>query len=381
MSPQLIDTQEALDQALAWLRGQPRLALDTESDSFFAYRPRVCLLQVSVPEHDLLIDPLAEMELAPFGQVLADPATEVVLHAAENDVLMMERDFGWRIGRLYDTQVASFVLGIPPYSLAGILETRFGVKLNKKMQRSDWSRRPLELAQIKYAAEDTSHLLPLSEELQGLAREAGREEEIATECGRIAVRKWESPEPDPDAFRRTPGAKELDPVSLRVLRDLLRFREREAERRNRAAFRIVPDQALVALTRAHKPSGGRGVPERWFGPRREEIERIVRDARAKGPLPPPKRKPRPPRDPNARAVKRRYDGLRQWRAPVAEARGVEAFVVARNDMLLEIARRNCHTLDDLGQIVEPYRLREYGEAMLGAMLDSSAQGSDNTPSD
>ena len=375
---ELIDTPQAFEKALTRLRGQPRLALDTESDSFFAYRPRVCLLQVSVPEHDLLIDPLAELELAPLAEVLADPATEVILHAAENDVLMMERDFGWSIGRLYDTQVAGFVLGTPPYSLAGILETRFGVKLNKKMQRSDWSRRPLEHAQITYAAEDTSHLLALAEELQGLAREAGREDEIATECRRIAARKWENTEPDPDAFRRVPGAKELDPVSLRALRDLVRFREQEAERRNRAAFRIVPDQALVALARARNPSNAR-VPEKWYGPRRKEIERILRDARAKGPLPPPKRKPRAPRDPDARAVKRRYDALRKWRAPVAEARGVEAFVVARNDMLLEIARDNCRTLDQLGRIVEPYRLREYGEAMLGAMLDSSAQGSDNTP--
>ena len=84
MSPQLIDTQEALDQALAWLRGQPHLALDTESDSFFAYRPRVCLLQVSVPEHDLLIDPLAEKVRASIMPAFAE-GLELKSAALQND--------------------------------------------------------------------------------------------------------------------------------------------------------------------------------------------------------------------------------------------------------------------------------------------------------
>ena len=244
---EFIDTAPAFDEAVAQLRAQPALALDTETDAFFAYRPCVCLLQFSFPGRDLLFDPLAKIDLAPLGELLADPNREVVLHAAENDVIQLHHQFGWRIGKLYDTQVACFVLGLPPFSLAGVLDTHFGVKLNKSQQRSDWSRRPLSPEQITYAAADTNHLLELAADLQGRAADAGRTEEIASECARVAAREWK-PEPfDKEGFRRISGAKELDDKSLRILRELYLLRNEASEHRNRAAYRIASDAALMAL--------------------------------------------------------------------------------------------------------------------------------------
>ncbi|MFQ5845045.1 MAG: ribonuclease D [Planctomycetota bacterium] len=365
------------EAAFAEVRRAPRVALDTESDAFFAYRPRICLVQLSLPGRDWLVDPLAKVDLGALGRRLADPAVELVLHAAENDVLMLDRDFGWRIGRLFDTQVACFVLGLRPYSLAGLLETRFGVCLDKRLQRSDWSRRPLTPAQVAYAAEDTRHLLDLAEDLQGRARAAGREEEVAAECSRIAARRWEEPPADPDAFRRLAGARDLDGVSLRVLRDVHRFREEEARRRNRAPFRIVGDGALVALAarRATAPVGG--VPRSFWGRYGDRVAALVRRAVSRGPLPPRKRAPHVRGPMDSRATKRRYDALRRWRGRAAAERGVEGFVVARNELLLEVARRGCRTLEDLSEVVEPFRLREYGEAMLRVVLDSACGGPDN----
>jgi ribonuclease D len=169
-----VDTAPALAEALAVLADHPAFALDTETDAFFAYRPQTCLLQVSVPGHDFLIDPLAGLDLAPFGALLADPERELVLHAAENVVIQLHHQFGWRIARLFDTQVACFVLGLPPYSLAGVLEARFDKKLDKSQQRSDWSRRPLTDEQIEYAAYDTRYLLDLAADLRARAEQAGR---------------------------------------------------------------------------------------------------------------------------------------------------------------------------------------------------------------
>ncbi|MFI5402457.1 MAG: ribonuclease D, partial [Planctomycetota bacterium] len=233
---ELVDSPAALDRALAVLREEPALALDTETDAFFAYRGKICLLQVSAPGRDFLVDPLQGLDLAPFGALLADPKREVVLHAAENDVILLKHQFGWRVAKLFDTQVACFVLGWKPYSLAGILEARFQVVLDKSQQRSDWRQRPLSQEQLAYAAEDTCHLLELARELKEGASGAGRTEEIEFECARIAAREW-TPEPfDPEGFRRI--SRELRGVPQRILRDLFLFRESEAEKRDRAPYRI-----------------------------------------------------------------------------------------------------------------------------------------------
>jgi ribonuclease D len=361
----LVDTPDALERALATLRDEPAIALDTETDAFFAYRGKICLLQVSVPGHDFLIDPLQGLELAPFGAILADPQREIVLHAAENDVILLKHQFGWRIGKLFDTQVACFVLGWKPYSLAGILEARFGEKLDKSQQRSDWRQRPLSQEQIAYAAEDTCHLLELARELKEGASGAGRTEEVESECARIAAREW-TPEPfDPEGFRRID--KELRGVPQRILRDLYLFREEESQKRDRAPYRVAPDSALLALATGAPGNPPRGVPPSFWHRYKDDVRRIVAEAQRAGPLPPRPPPPRAGEGPLPPDARDRFERLRRWRADVAGKRGVETFVVAKNDLLLKIALAAPSTLDGLKEHMEPFRLREYGEAILLAM--------------
>ncbi len=378
--PDLIADPDALSRALTRLSTASSLAVDTESDSFHAYRPKVCLLQVSAEGRDYLFDPLSGIDLGGLGGILADPAREIVLHAAENDVILLRHQFGWRIARLFDTQVACFVLGETPYSLAGILEARFGVKLDKSQQRSDWARRPLEPRQLAYAAEDTRHLLALAAELKARAAAAGRTEEIESECARIAAREW-TPEPfDPEGFWSINGARDLDGVGARILRDLYLFRHGEADRRNWAPFRIVGDATLVAIARERIVRAQRGVPESFWRRYGERVAGVVRAAIDRGPLPRPQRQ-RERGTPMAPEVKRRYEALRRWRSAAAAKRGVESFVVARNEMLAQVAALEARSPDDLAAIVEPWRLREYGAAMIAAMLDGRGDRGDNGPSE
>jgi ribonuclease D len=367
---EFIDTQEALDAALAALAGERQIALDTETDAFFAYRPAICLLQISVPGRDFVIDPLADVDMAGIAALLADGSKRVILHAAENDVILMRHQFGWGIADLFDTQVACFVLGQRPYSLAGVLEEHFGVKLDKSQQRSDWRRRPLSEKQLRYAALDTHYLIELADELRQRAEQAGRIDEIDYECRRIADRDW-SPEPfDPEGFRRMSGAKELKGSRLRVLRDLFLFRNREAERRNRAAYRIAPDHALVALARHGADPLPRGVPGRFWERYGRRLRGVIRKAQQGGALPPRPRKRNGNGEPVTPQVKRRYERLRRWRTKAAEERGVETFVVARNELLMKIARGGCETREELAELIEPFRLREYGDAILATMAES-----------
>ena len=107
---ELIETKAEWEKAFALFAREPAIALDTETDAFFAYRPKICLIQISTPDRDWLIDPLADLDLGSLGDLLADPDREVLLHAGENDVIHLKHQFGWTIAHLFDTQVACFVL-------------------------------------------------------------------------------------------------------------------------------------------------------------------------------------------------------------------------------------------------------------------------------
>ena len=370
--PSLIDTPAALEQATELLAQHSVIACDTESDSFFAYRPRVCLIQFTVQNadgtvEDLLLDPLAEFDLGPLGAVLGDPQRTLIFHAAENDVIQLSHELGWRMGHLFDTQIASFVLGEPPYSLAGVLESRFEVKLDKSQQRSDWSRRPLSNEQLAYASEDTHYLIDLHELLRDKAEAAGRMEEIEAECARIAAREWK-PEPfDPEGFWRMKASRNMDPWGLRILRGLYLLRHEEADKRNRAPYRVANDSVLVTIAQERATRPGRGIPERFWGRYGKRVAGIVRATKDQ----PPIKKPRPERTraaPDTPETKERYEKLRAWRRGAAEERVVETWVVARNELLLRIARAAPGTSDAMSELLEPFRDREYGEAMLAALL-------------
>ena len=148
----LLDTPAALEALSVELRGEPALALDTESDSLYRYHYRVCVIQLSTATADYILDPLNLPDLALLGTWLADPTVEKVFHAAENDILVLKRDFGFAFARIFDTMLAARILGWQRVSLAALLAEQYGVKLDKRAQLTDWGRRPLSREQLSYAA-------------------------------------------------------------------------------------------------------------------------------------------------------------------------------------------------------------------------------------
>src|SRR5262249_45917917 len=152
----------------------PALAVDTEADSFYHYFHKCCLIQISDGTTAYLIDPLAVRSLDPLGAVFASRSITKVLHAAEQDVLYLRRDYGFNLEPIFDTMIAAQLLGRPSIGLAGLLAANFGVVLDKKCQRDDWSLRPLTERQKTYAAEDVLHLIRLSELLRQDLAAAGR---------------------------------------------------------------------------------------------------------------------------------------------------------------------------------------------------------------
>jgi ribonuclease D len=159
-----VDNQDLLRECVEAVERSERIGLDTESNGFHAYFEKVCLLQIATPGADWAVDAL-ELPLAPLLPLLADPRREVILHAAEYDVLGMKRDHGLTFGRIFDTHAAAKTLGIEKVGLHNLLADQLAVQLTLDEQRSDWGRRPLSPEQLEYAFADVQYLSPLRDKL------------------------------------------------------------------------------------------------------------------------------------------------------------------------------------------------------------------------
>ena len=142
-NPLYLDAPEELDRFLSRIAGVRELALDTEGASFHRFVDRIYLLQLSTRGDTAVIDPLPIGKPALLGEILEDPQVEVVFHDADYDLRLLAQDYGWHVRHIFDTRIAAQLLGLKAFGLAALLERYFGVTLDKKHQRADWSMRPL----------------------------------------------------------------------------------------------------------------------------------------------------------------------------------------------------------------------------------------------
>ncbi len=367
--PILVTSPTQLKLLVADLKQAGRLALDTESNSMYAYHYQICLIQISTEDQDYIIDTLTLRELGPLGDLLGQDEIEVTMHAAENDILLLNKDFGWTFGRIFDTLWAARILGWQHPGLASILKEQFGVTLDKKMQRTDWGKRPLTPRQLSYARLDTHFLLPLRDRLEQSLREAGRwdeAQEVFSELRQIRWREREAP-----SFWRISGARDMTPTQQAVLKALFDWRERRASQRDVPPYRIIRNEMLVALAQKMPETEAqmRAIPgfPRRFPPHlaRKLLDVIRKGKRAKPPQYPLRNGGLRPDD----ETLARYEALRHWRTEKARARGVDPDVVMTNDKLMAIARAapaDMVDLDALG-ILGEWRLGAYGQDILAAM--------------
>jgi ribonuclease D len=377
--PVWVDTPARMGTMLARLRDEPALAVDTESNSLYAYREQVCLIQISVPGSDYLVDPLALHDLSGLGPLLSDPAVLKVFHGAEYDLSVLHRDFGFTVANLFDTMWASRILGWPAHGLAALLRTHFGVSLNKKYQRANWGLRPLPPEQLDYARLDTHYLLPLHDiqarELQAMKRWAQARHRFA----RLIQTRWEPKAFDPEGFWQLSGVRDLDDVGRGVLRELYLFRDQRARAENRPPFKVLNNKVLVILSERlprdlkdlHQV---RGISHRMVGRYGRGLLAAIRRG-TEQPISWQKR-PRPTnnaaRSPNGRpsaACQARYEALRIWRNATAEARGVEPDIVLTNQTLGAIARLNPRTRADLSRdgLLVRWQVEEFGDDLLAVL--------------
>ncbi|MFQ6044794.1 MAG: ribonuclease D [Gemmatimonadales bacterium] len=375
MADPLIARDGELGRLVRKLSLEHRLALDTESASFHRYVDRVYLIQVGYGDRVALIDPLAVRDLSPLGGLLADRAIEVVLHDADYDLRVLDRDYGFRIRNLFDTRVAAELAGEPGVGLAALLERHFGMRLNKRLQRADWSRRPLTERMLAYAADDVRHLLSLRDILEHRLAAMGRLDWALEEFARLESVGWSGPD-DAERYLRIRGARGLPPRSLAVLRALHQWREATARKLDRAPFRVIANAALLGVAQAcprsvEELSRVDGFPDSLV----RKYGRAVLAAVEAGLAIPEDRLPRVPRASRAEPdplYDQRLERLKLLRNRRASELGLAPGLVCPNGTLQALARLAPSTRSSLEQVPElrNWQLEVLGEeALLSAIRD------------
>lgn len=294
----MIDSAEALGALVDRARRAQAVAVDTEFVWERTYYPRLGLVQVGFEDGETaLIDTPAIRDLSALGALMADPDVEKVLHDAGQDLQILHRATGALPASIFDTQLAAGFVGLTSTaSLADLLEALVGVRLDKTQTRTDWLRRPLSDKQQDYARDDVRYLVEardlLAERLQRLDRMAwfAEESEAYTDPERYT--------PDDPRSRvgklRAKGVGRLSGQQKTLLRELVAWREEQAQRSDRPRRHVVPDETLVDLAlQAPTSAGGvrrlRSISDKAAGRYGADIASVIESALD---LPPQPRRPR-----------------------------------------------------------------------------------------
>jgi ribonuclease D len=265
----VIDSDVKLTEFLPALCAADWLALDTEADSLHAYPEKLCLIQMSTPQCDNLIDPLAQMDLQPLWLELKKH--QLILHGADYDLRLLRKNHGFVPNRIFDTMLASRLLGEREFGLGNLVKKYLGVVLEKGSQKADWSKRPLTPRMEDYARADTRHLKPLSDILQELLRQKQRLAWLEQSCDRLIAECAIPALHEPDLVWRLKGSHKLARSALAVLREIWRWREQEAVAGNKPPYFVLSHEALVDISAAvieHHPIDQ--LLPRHFSPRRKD---------------------------------------------------------------------------------------------------------------
>ena len=341
---ELIVAQSHLVQAIDHLSKAPRVAVDIESNGFFRYHERICLVQLATAGSAILLDPLAIEDIRPLGKLLGDRSVEKVFHSADYDLRSLDRDWGFRVSNLFDTSIAAAFTGSTELGLQPVVHHHVGVELKKhrKLQLSDWTKRPLSAEALSYAANDVLYLGGVRDSLAGRLKSLSRLEWVKEEFERLEKVRHVPRDRD-SAFLSSKGSRSLDGRGLALLRSLFQFREREARRLDRPPFKVTPDSALLLL--ASDPSVNlstvKGLGRFGRPPDDKRLKATINEGLASPPVTRPKRTGAGERmDPaERRRVETRLRSLKDWRGRLGRSLQLDPSLLWPAVSLGRLARR------------------------------------------
>lgn len=364
---EIITTEARLIEVADILSQQTEIALDLEMDSLHHYREKVCLAQISTRQQSWLIDPLALSNLSPLAAPLANPEILVVMHGADYDIRSLHRDFGIEVTNLFDTMIAARFLGIAEFGLAALLKARFGIELNKKYQKADWSKRPLSREMCAYATADTSDLLPLHDQFRAELEQKGRLEWFKEECELVCRARVS--EKDGPLFLYCKGANKLRGHTLAILEELLQMRDSQSQLLDRPPFKVLSAETLI--------EAAENRPQSMYelslikGMTSGQVQRhgaAILAAVEVGSATPEDKLPHFPRNGKKEVlerVKERLKNLKSWRESYSHELGLDPGLLAPNWLLEGVADSESASLEELDAIpgIREWQKRLFSEEL------------------
>ena len=363
-----VDSEEKLGRVLPALRIAPLLGVDTESNSLYVFREQVCLIQISNATTDYIFDPILFPDLAPLGEIFADPKIKKIFHGGDFDIGLLKREFKFRFSNLFDTMISAQFLDYERFSLAALVEKICGIHLAKKFTKSDWGTRPLSREQIIYLVKDSEFLIQLFQKLSRELKERDLEEEAGIEFEHLSNLPTIPPAYSQSSWGAIKGVKDLEPSRRGVLAELFQWRQARAREKNRPPFKILNPSTLLELARV-SPRNEEGLrPIRGVSPRvrkryGDELLAAIRRGRAVStplPLPPPRRRGVAYRDTAL------TETLKGWRREKAPLRRIHPLAVLPGRALKEIVRLRPSRREELARIEGwgEKRTRLYGDDII-----------------
>jgi ribonuclease D len=362
--PVWVDRQPLFDRMIRDLSGQPRISVDTESNSLHAYREQVCLIQFSTPITDYILDPFVFNELSALGPLFSNPSQEKIFHAAEYDLICLTRDFGFEFANLFDTMYAARVLGYPLVGLDNILSEKLNISINKRYQKADWGARPLTPAQIDYARLDTHYLFQLRDVLENELAEKERLQLAREDFARASRVDLPREKVNGASWRRFSARKDISLRELTILSELCHFRDRVAEHLDRPPFKVLDDDTLLDIAR-NLPEKDVDLAGIGLSPKQIRLwgnDLLLATRRGVDAPLVTRDQVRRPTD----AVLRRLEKLKNWRKNTAKEMGVESDVVLPKVYLNTLSERPPRSLNELEDALaeSPWRFHHYGPQIL-----------------
>ena len=363
-----IDQPQHLRHVAQELAAQDILAIDTESNSLYAYQEQVCLIQFSTNQKDYLIDTLSLTDLSPLRNIFKSKHILKVFHAAEYDLICLFRDYGFRFNHIFDTMLAARILGYQHVGLSSLLEQYFNIQIDKKFQRANWGQRPLKPEMLAYARLDSHFLIPLKDHLRAELEVAGLLALAYEDFERLTIGIEDTTESCADDFWKIHGARDLAPEKAAVLKSLYQYREAIAKAQDRPPFKVLSNQALIEI--AEICPQHQSDLMKLSALHENQVKRYGRgllEAVQIGLQAPPEQVPSHARPHNS--VLNRMEALQDWRKETGKALGVPSDVILPRDVLCRIARTNPRELKVLkAQMFDvPDRFKRFGKDILNVI--------------
>ena len=375
---ELVNTQSRLSEVLDHLSASRRVAIDTESNAFFKYHERICLVQLLSAETAFLIDPSVLDDIKPIGQLLEDTSIEKVIYDPHRDLRNFDREWGVHPRNLFDIRTATALVNPQgPVGLQALVKEHAGVELEKalRIQRSDWSIRPLNPEALEYAANDVFYLLDVGEVLRSQLKELERLSWAKEEFERLESIRYKHPDPEL-SFLSIKGIRELDGKGLAVLQSLFQFREREAKRIDRPPFKVIANTALVKL--ASDPDANlstvKGLGRYARRPKSREIKTAIEKGLKSQPFTLTKKVPggetQNPGDKETSQA--RLKSLKTWRRELAAELHLSPGVLWPAVSLERLAQNPSHLEEELvSPEVRNWQVREFADKLTSHLESTS----------